>query len=221
MMSKNGLVCFFDAGMTLLHLSCSVGSVYAEIASHYGCRVSAEALDEGFRRGWKAMQARRDLRPDSKAWWREVVRLSWKGIPVREAFPFDDYFETVFTEFGRYELWRPYPDVEEALEALKRDGVRLGVLSNWDHRLVPVLEGWELRRTFEWIILSEEVGEAKPHPGIFRVAEQAADVSSDRCALVGDDFEIDGQGCRAAGWKFFQVARPQRDLLDILSEILK
>ena len=36
--------------------------------------------------------------------------------------------------------WVVFPDVRPALEALTRDGVRLGVVSNWDSRLPEVLE---------------------------------------------------------------------------------
>ena len=46
--------------------------------------------------------------------------------------------------FATPEAWRVYPDAIPVLRALRSDGVRLGIVSNWDSRLPGVLEMLEL-----------------------------------------------------------------------------
>ena len=53
--------------------------------------------------------------------------------------PFD-VFDELYRLFADPDVWRVYPEVFEVLQALKARGLIMGVLSNWDIRLGPLLE---------------------------------------------------------------------------------
>ena len=81
-------------------------------------------------------------------------------------------FETE-PEFERELRWMDAfvrEEVEPVLGALQKEGFRLAVVSNWDRRLHTLLEDLGLAGRFETIVVSSEVGHAKPDPRIFRAA---------------------------------------------------
>jgi putative hydrolase of the HAD superfamily len=59
--------------------------------------------------------------------------------------------------------------VPATLERL-RGGARLAVVSNWDVSLHDVLERTGLRGLVDVVVISSELGVAKPDPAIFRAA---------------------------------------------------
>ena len=63
--------------------------------------------------------------------------------------------------------FRPYPEVAEALGALRAAGLRLIVVSNWDVSLHEALARTGLGRTARRGDLLRRVGAAKPAPAIF------------------------------------------------------
>lgn len=224
-MSTRPAVVFLDAGGTLLRPARPVGQIYADLAAHYGLQADAAALHQGFLKAWATLKPRdpvQDARVlDDRLWWKQVVRLSWNDCPLPDAFPFDDYFDEVYAAFARPELWRVFPEVPQVLETLHQHGFRCAVLSNWDRRLPALLDALELTPRFERILISSEIGAEKPHPAIFRAAESLMGITGHQAILWGDEEEADLIGARAAGWQAALVQRPQRDLTDLLDELLR
>lgn len=216
---------FFDAGGTLLRTANPVGHTYAGLAEHYGIKADAEKLQECFLQAWKTLTLNfRDpekgaRRKDDRDWWRCLVRRTWEGYGMDEAFPFDDYFDELYDLFARPDLWRTYPDVEINLNRLRKRGVACGILSNWDRRLRGVLEGLELSEFFDPILISSELGVEKPHPKMFRLAEDRCGCSAKGILLIGDDPCCDGDGAKAAGWRVGLIERPSRTLDVVLEEV--
>lgn len=101
--------------------------------------------------------------------------------------------------FARPEAWRVYADAVPALRALRSDGVRLGVVSNWDSRLPAVLEMLELAEYFEAVGVSHLEGIEKPAPGFFHRILERLGVPPERALHVGDVPELDLAGARSAG----------------------
>ncbi|MEM9446313.1 MAG: HAD-IA family hydrolase [Verrucomicrobiota bacterium] len=215
---------FFDAGGTLLRTARKVGVIYAEVASHYGWQGDGEFLHRSFIHTWKQMKPRDPQEGarvmDDKGWWKEVVRRTWSVYPqMPQDFPFDDYFEEVYTLFERADLWRLFPEVEETLQRLKSKGMSCGVLSNWDRRLRAILDGLALSPYFEQIIISSEVGVEKPHPMIFQLAQKRVHFKPEEIVLIGDDEYFDG-AARNQGWHAEIVERPEKSLDLILEKLL-
>ena len=201
----------FDAGGTLFYAHPSVGDIYAEAARRHGVAADAPAMEDAFRRAWAACHHDDAVAAAGNAsqreWWREMVfrtlELSDMTLPDREA-----YFHELYDLFARPEVWRLFPDAIETLTAVKRRGLKVGLLSNWDHRLRPVLEGLGLMPLLDAVTISCEVGVEKPDPEIFHSAWAALGVKQGGEVLhVGDSYRDDMLGAMAVGMGAVLVER--------------
>lgn len=105
----------------------------------------------------------------------------------------------------------PFPEVPDALRALRGDGVALVVVSNWDVSLHEALAATGLVSLVDGAISSAEAGAAKPDPAIFaRALALAGDgIAPAEAVHVGDE-RVDLDGARAAGIAPVLVARDGR-----------
>lgn len=104
-----------------------------------------------------------------------------------------------------------YPDVAPGLAALRRRGARLVVVSNWDISLHQALAAAGLTELVDGVVCSAEFGQAKPAPGIFAAALELAGVTAGQAIHVGDSYEEDVVGARAAGIEPVLVSRTPGD----------
>jgi putative hydrolase of the HAD superfamily len=58
-----------------------------------------------------------------------------------------------------------------------------------------------IKKHFNNIFISEEMGFQKPDKEIFDAAQKVAKVNAEECIMIGDSFENDIQGALKAGWK--------------------
>jgi HAD superfamily hydrolase (TIGR01509 family) len=86
-----------------------------------------------------------------------------------------------------------------AVEALRRRGLALAVVSNWDFGLPRQLEGLGLGHVA--VVTSAEAGAPKPDPAVFERALRELAVRPARALHIGDS-EADEAGARAAGMHF-------------------
>jgi putative hydrolase of the HAD superfamily len=129
------------------------------------------------------------------AWF--VALLTRLGCPVDRMPAIGDAIRVRHQE-GR--LWiRPVPGTREMLEGLRDAGLRLAVVSNADGRVASYLEAAGLADCFELIIDSAIEGVEKPDPRIFQIACHRLGVAPDEVVHVGDTYEVDVLGARAAG----------------------
>ena len=106
--------------------------------------------------------------------------------------------------------WVVFPDVRPALDAMTRDGVRLGVVSNWDSQLPQVLEMLELSDYFEQVGVSHLEGVEKPDPALFHRVLDAMGAEKSQVLHVGDVPKLDLVGAQAAGIDVLLVDRRRR-----------
>jgi putative hydrolase of the HAD superfamily len=198
---------FFDAAGTLFDVRGRVGDIYARFAAQYDKFVDATAVQhafvEQFRRQPPMAFARAlgqlERLQREQGWWRNLVREVFARFGE---FPrFEEYFLELFEFFRRAEAWQLFDDVLPTLAALQARGMRLGLLSNFDARLYDVLEGLRLRAYFDAIYISTEVGAAKPDAEIFRAALRDQQLAPAVALHVGDRWQEDVAGARAAGWR--------------------
>jgi putative hydrolase of the HAD superfamily len=106
----------------------------------------------------------------------------------------------IVAEHLRSNLWsRGAEDASATLATLRERGYRLAVVSNADGRVRALLGGAGLLHHLEFVVDSAEVGIEKPDPRIFQAATRRLDLPPSACAYVGDIYEIDVLGARAAG----------------------
>lgn len=95
---------------------------------------------------------------------------------------------------------RLFGDVRDCLDALRADGLALAVVSNSDgpHQRAKLVAAG-LAGAFDAVVVSGEVGVAKPAPAIFLRACAVLGVLPAEAAHVGDKLDTDARGARDAG----------------------
>lgn len=192
----------FDVGGTLIEPWPSVGAVYAAVAAKHGhAGLDPDELTRRFSAAWRA-------RPSfdySRAEWTAVVDATFDGLT--RVPPSASIFPALYQRFEQADVWRIFDDVMPTLAALSRAGLRLGVISNWDERLRPLLGRLGLRDWFEVIAISSEVGCVKPGAAIYQAAAAGFGLSPARMLHVGDSLAADVEGARGAGFQALHLAR--------------
>ena len=92
-----------------------------------------------------------------------------------------------------------FDDVAPVLDGLKKRGLVLGMVSNVDSDMSAVFERLGLGHRLDVIVTSSDAGVSKPDPGIFREALRRAGVQPADAVYVGDQYQVDIVGARAAG----------------------
>ncbi|HIK43747.1 MAG TPA: HAD family hydrolase [Leptolyngbyaceae cyanobacterium M65_K2018_010] len=208
-------VIFLDAVGTLFGVAGSVGEIYADLARQHGVEADPAALNQAFFRAFKAAPAM--AFPDSDPatvpqqeyqWWRVVAQQTFSSAGWLDQFAdFDRFFADLYDHFATANPWVVYPDVLAALQRWQRRGIELGIISNFDSRLYPVLEALNLMDFFQSITISSEAGAAKPDPLIFVTALQKHRCEAAQAWHVGDSPEEDQQGAQEAGLRGILLQR--------------
>jgi putative hydrolase of the HAD superfamily len=134
--------------------------------------------------------------------------LDAAGVPsdpvlVREL---NDARVKAFADNGVH-LW---DDSVATLRELRARGVRTAIVSNCDHATRPIVDDLELEHEADAIVLSFEVGVAKPDPGIYRAALSAVGARPEEAVFV-DDQSWYCEGAEALGIRSFLIRRDDAD----------
>jgi putative hydrolase of the HAD superfamily len=103
--------------------------------------------------------------------------------------------------------FRPFPEVAGTLTAWRDAGLGLAIVSNWDVSLHEVLAGGSLAGLIDVVVTSAEAGAVKPDPRLFEVALERLGVPAALALHVGDSYDEDVLGARAAGVEGVLLAR--------------
>jgi putative hydrolase of the HAD superfamily len=110
---------------------------------------------------------------------------------------------------------------EQAIESLRQLGVdnRLGVLTDGvrDWQLAK-LDQHGVRGYFHAVVTSYEVGAHKPDEAMFAAVREA--IEADEYVMVGDDYERDVEGARAAGFVPIHFEREGPDFWGTLNAMV-
>ena len=128
----------------------------------------------------------------------QLIELVLRDAEVPER-DFERCRETMRESFVSATFFVLYPEVEQVLSSLRKAGIRLGVVSNWEPRLPLLCRNHGLDGYFEFVLASETEGYAKPGPWLFKRALELAEVEPKLAAHVGDSFEHDVLGASQLG----------------------
>ncbi len=191
-----------DAEGTFLHIHPSVGHVYCYVMAQHGHECDPAQINDAFLKIWHKEKQRKK---------KEISRASnylfWKNIFLKAVTPFarlDDpegAFKQCYHEFSKKKWWRLAPNFLDTLHKWSIQGLKIGVVSNWDERLLNLIQEFEISDLFHSVIISTEVGLEKPDPEIVRLACQEMDIRPDQAVLIGDSAELDCRAAAAAGCK--------------------
>lgn len=184
----------FDAGNTLLFLD--YPRLAPAVARATGVPLTAADLERVASEAARKLERRDGTDRERASRYLEALFLL-AGVPETQLELVRD---TLLELHRERHLWgRLDPRTPEALFRLRRAGYRLGVVSNSDGRVLEGLEAVGLVEPFELIIDSAHVGVEKPDPRIFAIALERLGLSPDEALYVGDLYEVDVLGARAAG----------------------
>ncbi len=157
---------------------------------HY-CRFTAGEIDYDTMRRQRTKDffaARGEFLDDVEVWTREEQRMA----AMRRA-------------------WRLFDDALPCLRRLRACGLSLAAVTNAAscHQRAK-LRALGLDAVFDTVVISAEVGVAKPDPGIFHTACAALGVGPEGTVHVGDRLDLDAKGALAAGLHPVWLDRSQR-----------
>ena len=185
----------FDAGGTLIHVDGERVCAAARVAGGPDAFAAAEAAAVDSVRRWILEHPASTDAERLPLFLATLLRELGVPADLREAAA-----RAVAAEHARANLWSAaFPDAAATLRTLRRRGYRLGVISNADGRVRALLEAAGLSSDLELVVDSSEVGREKPDPEIFLEATRRLGLPPADCAYVGDIYEIDVVGARAAG----------------------
>ncbi len=123
------------------------------------------------------------------------IRELWQplsNLSEEQCFNIYDHFQLLYAQ-----KWQVFPDAVPCLENLFP--LKLGLITNGYENQRRKLELDELHKWFQIVVISSEVGMAKPDPRIFKMACAALGVSPGEAIYVGDLYDLDVQGAQGAG----------------------
>jgi HAD superfamily hydrolase (TIGR01549 family) len=205
----------FDCAQTLLEVDWSVSRYIADLCADIALEIPISAP-----RRYEEMYGERlqdyvqvNMTRDHAAcdaWWIRLGAewLSEFGLDPTRAQDLHD--ASMRLGFGPESiLFRLYEDVIETIESLRRGGIKLAVLSNWDYTLQRALEGSGIFGHFDLVVASLEYGVEKPDPRLFQVLTDHFRVDSSEIVHVGDNPHDDLEGARRAGMRGVLIDRSQ------------
>lgn len=191
---------WFDIGYTLLRMKREV--TYSQALKAFGEDVSVETLEREFH--WVDKLFMREYpgiflkgRGVYMPWFLGV--LNYRLGVALDVSAVDKCWEKI--QLSTQDYWIPFENVHEVLTELRRNSLRMGVISNWDGSARDLLQRHDLMDYFDHCIISSEVGIDKPNPAIFNLAMQKADAVPQECLYVGDNYYDDAVGSREAGMR--------------------
>jgi 2-haloacid dehalogenase len=132
---------------------------------------------------------------------RDALRFSARARKLELSSAQEDRLMAAYLEL------KPWPDVPDALHALKAAGLKLGFLSNFTHEMLQAnIHGAGLDGLFDQVLSTDQAGAFKPDPRAYRLGLDAFQLP--REALLFAAFAgWDAAGATAFGYPTFWVNR--------------
>jgi len=189
----------FDWGDTLFHAPHAPEAIVS-FARSSGVEISEERARELWDEIWAAGKT-----PEEIAKGRdlsiEAHRRVWMDLFARLDRVVPGLSSALYERVMDPHSWVPYADTRSALEAVRRRGLKVGVVSNVPADLRPVFAKHGLDLLVDSYTHSFEVGAEKPNPTIFLAAAKSLGVKPSETLMVGDH-AVD-RGAERAGMRVF------------------
>lgn len=190
---------FFDAGDTLIHPRAPLHELYAEVINREGDTAFdvevVRRIMEGL--GRELPRVLHGHFRYSDEWFKVYIRALLERLEFTG--PRKGVTEGLFALFDEPSTFHVFPDAWPCLEALRKQGLKTAVISNWGFRLPRLLARLGLGDAFQAIVASADVRSEKPEPRIFQEALTRTATEPSLALHVGDDERNDLEGARGAG----------------------
>jgi putative hydrolase of the HAD superfamily len=189
---------FLDAGGVLVHPN---WSRVAETLKRHGVAARAEELAaaEPYAKRELDVPARlATINDDRRGWLYFNLVLARARIAVTDAVV--GALQELRDYHARVNLWEHVPEeVADALARLRGLGLKLVVVSNANGTLRRAFDRLGLTSRVDHLFDSDEEGVEKPDPAFFRIALERTGSRRESTCHVGDLYQVDVLGARAAG----------------------
>lgn len=223
-MSLKGVL--FDAGNTLLFLD--YPRLAAGVAAATGVTLTAAMLAAQAAPAATALERGNVTDRERASRYLETL-FELAGVPVAQK---ELVRSTLLRLHQEKHLWAGVqPGTLAAVDRLRAAGYRLAVVSNSDGRAEEGLAAAGLLDRFEFVVDSHLVGFEKPDPRIFAAALDRMGLAPAETVYVGDIYEVDVVGARAAGMDVILLdpnghhagrdVRTARDVAEAAEQILR
>ncbi len=205
----------FDAVHTILRPMPDVISAYFLAGKRHGSAIAKNDVKRRFREGRRkvfgtsvsAKETKRGALPSSDhiefQLWSELVAHVFEDV-----HPIGELFQKLWEHFASPANWQLYDDVDSCFNSIKAAGHQIVVASNFDTRLLEILERQPCCQLIDRVYCSAAVGYRKPDPMFYEVVSRSSgfdDPSS--IVMVGDDFQNDYVAPRMHGWNALHLNR--------------
>ncbi|MDX1919785.1 MAG: HAD-IA family hydrolase [Candidatus Caenarcaniphilales bacterium] len=199
----------FDAADTLIKLAQSIEDHYVSVAQSYGVIADSEIINKNFRSVFASTPALGADGQKGLDWWSKVIELTFleSGFKKEDFSDFERFVEHLYEALAEDHAWVTFSDVLPCLEALKQKNKRMIVFSNFDERLIKILEDLGIAKYFEQIICSTQIGYAKPDPKAFLRVAELVQLKPEEILHIGDSYENDYLGSQRAGMQSILLDR--------------
>lgn len=190
----------FDCGDTLLALDPPREVICRDALAELGIEAGLADVALAYRMvdfGYKQRSSELRTEEDRVDFYHEFNRRLCHALGIESRY--GEVHEALTAAFSRRRRWTPVPGTEDALERLA-GRFSLYVLANWADTLDELLVKTGLRRHFDGVYASAELGAEKPDPRIFDAFARRSGRTPERCLYVGNEYTADVVGSRARGF---------------------
>ena len=222
---------FFDLYHTLIGYDPPREDAVAGTLRRMGVTVSAKSLRRHLVTADEFFYSETSKKPLKERNEEETIALwaSYQTVVLQEAgiTPSNELIKNILADMkkAKYELVL-FEDVMPALKVLTDRKLALGLISNADRDVSPLLEKLGILSLLKVRLTSQEAGVSKPHPDIFRLGVKRMGITPDEALYVGDQWVVDVQGARGAGLRSLLLDRggyfeevPSSEKIDSLKDI--
>ncbi len=190
----------FDLDDTLIDHTTAIRGAVTELYAQRPELTTKFPDEPSFQKAWVLVQDKyypQYLRGSLTHAEQKILRMRelWQplaNLTEEKCFQIYDHFQMLYAQ-----KWQLFPDTLPCIANLFP--LKLGLITNGYENQRRKLEVEELHKKFGIVVISSEVGMAKPDPRIFKMACAALGVLPSEAIYVGDLYDLDVQGSRSAG----------------------
>jgi putative hydrolase of the HAD superfamily len=197
----------FDVDFTLVKPGPDLGPEgYRKLGRKYRLDLDPARYSEARVAAVEKVERHPELRHDEEMWF-AFTELIIRGMGG-DAPAARDLAIEMTRLWERSENFDLYDDALPVMEQLRRQGLKLGLVSNGGREIADFAAHHALE--VDCAIASRGHGWIKPHESIFRAALDVLGVETDEAVMVGDSVEDDIEGAAAIGMRALLVDREDR-----------
>jgi HAD superfamily hydrolase (TIGR01662 family) len=198
---------------------------YVTCGERYGLELDFSRYEEARRSALLDLKRHPELDHDEEIWIAFTERIV-QGMGGGASPVSHDVAVELTSRWQRHENFELYEDALPVLTALRRSGVKIGLVSNSARDVREFARHHALE--IDAGISSFHHGKTKPHASIFRAVLDLLQVDPRDAVMVGDTVEDDVNGARAVGMRAVLIDRlgvnpdfdPRMDDLTVLPSVL-